>query len=270
MRLTSWNILHGMAIGAAPVNTLVEALRALRSDVFAFQEVDHYLPRSQTTPQIRDLAEAIGARYWAMAPSVIGTPGEKWRQLSANEPDLITQQSSHSELALPSYGIAMASTIEVIAWRRLNLGRSPIGMPLIVPGEETGRGKPRFIYVADEPRVALAAVLENGWTIINTHLSFVPGLNLWQLKKIKKWAIEIEKQTGTRSIIVGDLNLPKNIPVIGSDWKSLTTQNTYPSWSAKIQFDYILSRALLPAEYSVRKFAGTGISDHWPIGIEIH
>jgi len=253
----------------ADFDALNRAALSLDSDFFAFQEVDHFLSRSQSRPQMRDIAESIGARDWAMAPSVIGTPGESWRRLSASEPEIITASSPHAELMHESYGIGIVSKIPVLSWHRLNLGNSPLGLPLVVPGDETGKGRPRFIYVKDEPRLALAAVLENGFTVVNTHLSFVPGFNLAQLKRVKKWALSIAEETGTRAIVVGDLNLPKNLPVVRSSWKSLVTQNTYPSWGGKIQFDYILSRDLGFGEYSMREFAPTGVSDHLPIGVEI-
>lgn len=253
----------------AVLDALNRAVLSLDSDCFAFQEVDHFLPRSQSRPQMRDIAESIGARDWAMAPSVIGTPGESWRKLKSSEPEIITSSSTHAELMHESYGIGIVSKIPVLSWHRLNLGNSPLGLPLVVPGDETGKGKPRFIYVKDEPRLALAAVLENGLTVVNTHLSFVPGFNLAQLKRVKKWALSIAESTGTRAIVVGDLNLPKNLPVVRSSWKSLVTQNTYPSWGGKIQFDYILSRDLGFGEFSVREFAPTGVSDHLPIGVEI-
>ncbi len=272
VRLTSWNLLHGMAIppqASVDTGSLHRAVQNLDSDIFAFQEVDHFLPRSQSRPQLRDIAESIGARDWAMAPSVIGTPGESWRKLNSSEPEIISSASSHAELMHESYGIGIVSKVPVLSWHRLNLGNSPLGLPLIVPGDETGKGKPRFIYVKDEPRLALAAVLENGFTVVNTHLSFVPGFNLAQLRRVKKWALDIAESTGTRAIVVGDLNLPKNLPVAGSSWKSLVTQNTYPSWGAKIQFDYILTPDLAFGEYSVREFAPTGVSDHLPIGVEI-
>jgi endonuclease/exonuclease/phosphatase family metal-dependent hydrolase len=248
---------------------LTRAIQSLDSDLFAVQEVDHFLPRSGARAQMRDIAESIGARDWAMGPSVIGTPGESWRKKHEHEPEIISNTSSHSELMHECYGIGIVSKIPVISWHRLNLGNSPLGLPLIVPGDESGKGKPRFIYVKDEPRLALAAVLENGLTVVNTHLSFVPGFNLSQLRRVKKWAVQIAESTGTRAIVVGDLNLPKNLPIVGSRWQSLVTQNTYPSWGGKIQFDYILSPDLAFGEYSVRNFAPTGVSDHLPIGLEI-
>jgi len=218
---------------------------------------------------MRDIAENLGARDWAMGPSVIGTPGESWRKKHEHEPEIISNDSSHSELMHECYGIGIVSKIPVVSWHRLNLGNSPLGLPLIVPGDESGKGKPRFLYVKDEPRLALAAVLENGFTVVNTHLSFVPGFNLAQLRRVKKWAQGIAESTGTRAVVVGDLNLPKNLPIVASDWKSLVTQNTYPSWGGKIQFDYILSQDLAFGEYSIRSFAPTGVSDHLPIGVEI-
>ena len=272
VRITSWNLLHGMAIPPHKENDFQElprAVQSLGSDVYGFQEVDHFLPRSQSRAQMRDIAETIGARDWAMAPSVIGTPGEKWRKRNSDEPELITNVSSHSQLMHECYGIGIVSKIPVRSWHRLDLGNSPVGMPLVVPGDETGKGKIRFIYVKDEPRVALAAVLENGWTVINTHLSFVPGFNLAQLRRVKKWATRLASETDTRAIVLGDLNLPKNLPVIRSRWNSLVTQNTYPSWGAKIQFDYILSESLHSSESHPISYSLTGISDHLPIGVEI-
>jgi hypothetical protein len=257
------------ADSTAPSAALIRAIASLDSEVFAFQEVDHFLPRSHSRPQMRDIAESIGARDWAMAPSVIGTPGENWRKKHEDEPEIISNTSMHSELMHECYGIGIVSTIPVMSWHRLNLGNSPLGLPLIVPGDESGKGKPRFIYVKDEPRIALAAVLENGFTVVNTHLSFVPGFNISQLHRVKRWALNIAQSTGTRALVVGDLNLPKNLPVIASRWRSLVTANTYPSWGGKIQFDYILTPDLAFGEYSVRNFAPTGVSDHLPIGIEI-
>jgi endonuclease/exonuclease/phosphatase family metal-dependent hydrolase len=249
--------------------TLASAVQTLGSDVYGFQEVDHFLPRSASRPQIRDIAESVNAQYWAMGPSVIGTPGESWRKKHDHEPEIITQITSHADLMHECYGIGIVSKIPVMSWHRLNLGNSPIGLPLVVPGDETGKGKPRFIYVKDEPRLALAAVLENGWTVINTHLSFVPILNLIQLKRVKKWALDLAQKTGTRAVIMGDLNLPKNLPIAFSSWKSLVTANTYPSWGAKIQFDYILARDLPQVGYQGVPISSTGISDHLPLSVEI-
>ena len=273
MRITSWNLLHGMEIPPNPAGpstpALQRAIAEIASDVIAVQEVDYLLPRTSGVNQISEIATAMSASDWAFAPSVIGTPGEKWRKLNDRDPKYISNNSI-GDLA-GSYGIAIASNIPVVKWHRLELGRSVIGMPLVVPteSETSSRPKIRAIYVRDEPRVALAATLQNGFTVVNTHLSFVPGVNLKQLNRLKRWAEQIARETNTIPIILGDLNLPKDIPVIGSKWKSLVNQNTYPSWGAKIQFDYILANDLSGYQVTDRKTVMTGVSDHLPLRIEL-
>ena len=138
---------------------LHRAIAALATEVIAVQEIDYNLPRSGSVNQITEVASAMGAKDWAFAPSIIGTPGEKWRKLNESDPKVITDKSS--EVLLGSYGIAIASTIRVVKWHRFELGNSPIGMPLVVPteSETSSRPKIRAIYVHDEPRLALAATL---------------------------------------------------------------------------------------------------------------
>jgi len=264
-----------MAIPPGSKASLASAIKKIAPEVLAVQEIDYFLPRSNSVNQIQEIAKTMKAVDWAFAPSVIGTPGEKWRTLNDTDESIITSASkvpTKSALVKGAftggYGIAFASTIPVIAYERIELGRSLIGMPLLVPGSEDGKGRPRFIYVHDEPRVALVAHLENGWSIINTHLSFVPGVNFRQLNKLKKWAEKSSQETGNKVVIMGDLNLPKNLPVVGSSWKSLITQNTYPSWGAKIQFDYILCNDNIK-KTKARPTTSTGISDHLPITVEI-
>ena len=253
-----------MAIPPGSKASLPSAIKKIAPEVLSIQEVDHFLPRSNSVNQVQEIAKAMKAVDWAFAPAIIGTPGEKWRALNDSDESIITAKSKGEG----GYGIGFASTIPVTAYERIELGRSPVGMPLLVPGGEDGKGKPRFIYVQDEPRVALVAHLENGWSIINTHLSFVPGFNIAQLKKIKRWAEKSAAQTGNKVAIIGDLNLPKGLPVVGSQWKSLITQNTYPSWGAKIQFDYILAKDNV-SKFKAIKTTATGISDHLPITVEI-
>jgi endonuclease/exonuclease/phosphatase family metal-dependent hydrolase len=143
-------------------------------------------------------------------------------------------------------------------------------MPLVIPAEnKKGKQSVRFIYVADEPRVALAATLDNGWTVINTHLSFVPFVNYRQLRKIKKWAARLSAQYGTQALIIGDMNLPKGLPAVGSRWNSLVEQNSYPSWGGKVQFDYILSNTLKPDQFEALPTVATGVSDHLPVRVRI-
>jgi endonuclease/exonuclease/phosphatase family metal-dependent hydrolase len=273
MRITSWNILHGMAIPPTPVADIAALAQAaekiakdLAPELVAVQECDYRLARTVDANQISEIAQSIGAQYFAFAPCIIGTPGEKWRKLNASDQGVITE-SDNAGTYEGAYGVGIASKIEVIKWHRLDLGNAPIGMPLLVPGDEGNPGKLRPIYIRDEPRVALAATLINGITVINTHLSFVPGYNVKQLRAIKRWARQLEKEMNTAAIIVGDLNLPKNLPVVASKWRSLATQATYPSWGAKIQFDYILTRSAM--ESTQLPTVATGVSDHLPLSVEL-
>ena len=240
---------------------LAAAAAALGSDVIAIQEVDHGLGRSNNAFQTRDIAIAMGAKNWAFAPAIIGSPEGKWEK--ANN-DIATNIESTSAIDSGSYGIGIVSKISVIKWHRLNLGRSIVGMPLLIPDTETGKAK--AIYIKDEPRLAIAAELENGWTVINTHLSFVPGMNLLQLRKLKSWADSF----GEKVLLMGDFNLPGSIPAMGSKWQSLILQNTYPSWLPKVQFDYILSKDVALKDVVQVPTTKSSISDHLPLTIEIN
>jgi endonuclease/exonuclease/phosphatase family metal-dependent hydrolase len=279
MRVTSWNLLHGMAIPpsndlAADQQKLGEAIQAVGADVIGIQEVDEQLARSGMASQTAFIATAMNTQQWGFAPVMVGTPGEKWRKLNSQDTKVITAENCESNRQSNidgNYGIGIVSKIPVKHWDRLELGNSPFGMPLVIPAEnKKGKQSIRFIYVSDEPRVALAATLDNGWTVINTHLSFVPGVNYWQLRKIKHWAKKLSEQYKTQVLIIGDLNLPKGLPAVGSSWNSLVEQNSYPSWGAKIQFDYILSDTLQPGQFEALPTVVTGMSDHLPINVHIN
>ena len=248
-----------MPIPPSGSGNFADAIKGLGSDVAGFQEVDHHLARSGNEPQMHIAAQSLGAKYWAFAPSVIGTPGEVRRHLNNTDQRIVTRESDNK---VGSYGIGIVSRIPVTKWERLELGRSLVGLPLLIPAEKGVRA----IYVNDEERVALAAHLDNGWIVINTHLSFVPFVNLYQLGKVKQWAKKLSEGGKYRVLIIGDLNLPKNL----SGWNSLITQKSYPSWGAKVQFDYILSNTLDAHQIDVLPTRVTGVSDHLPISIRIN
>jgi endonuclease/exonuclease/phosphatase family metal-dependent hydrolase len=278
MRVTSWNLLHGMAIPpsndlAADQIKLGEAIQAIGADVIGIQEVDEQLARSGNVSQTAVVAEAMSTQHWAFAPVMVGAPGEKWRKLNSLDAQIITHENVQANCQSNvdgNYGIGIVSKIPVKHWDRIELGNSPFGMPLVIPAEnKKGKQSVRMIYVADEPRVALAATLDNGWTVINTHLSFVPFVNYRQLRKIKKWAAELAAKHGTQALIIGDMNLPKGLPAVASKWNSLVERNSYPSWGGKVQFDYILSDTLKPDQYEALATLNTGVSDHLPVTVNI-
>jgi endonuclease/exonuclease/phosphatase family metal-dependent hydrolase len=255
MKVISWNLLHGQSIEAAGApQTWISACATLGAEVLGLQEVDENQPRSGGAKQVEEIAQALGTTHWAYARTVIGTPGEKWRHPAEGEGVL------HAEFSEPSYGIGLISMIPVSRWSRLELGRSWIGLPLPVASNKGAR----FIYVKDEPRVALIAELVNGYTVAVTHLSFVPFVNYFQLRKLQR---TLKKLPG-RKLIIGDLNLGWNIPGRFTKWNSLLSKNTYPSWKPAIQFDYIL--AAQPESTTPLIHPAVGVSDHASIGVEIH
>ena len=266
MRITSWNFLHGQPLKPPMDRAYSDAVQSLASDVIALQEVDFNLERSNSRNQSSDVAQVIGAAHWGFAPAISGTPGVKWRKLKSDEKVIFTAQNISESNESGYYGISIISKIPVKSWLRLELGRSIVGMPLAVGNE---KGKMTLIYVKDEPRVAIAAVLENGWTVINTHLSFIPFVNIYQLFKLSRWAKAIEREYSTKVILLGDFNLPGGIPSKLTLWKRATQSLSYPSWSPKISFDYILMREEHLSTSSDVIAPTLDISDHRPISIDL-
>ena len=272
MRVISWNLLHGQKI--PPTHTqnwqleLETAAKTvadkMQPDFLALQEVDNFQSRSGFVNQSKLIAESMQLKHWAYLPTLIGTPGEKWRAVKDLNQAIITSEN-HQSNDVASYGIALATNQPIKKLYVKKLGRSLIGMPLLIP-KDNGKGV-RFIYVKDEPRVALIAELENGFTIATTHLSFVPGVNIFQLNKISSF---LKKLAGI-SVLMGDLNLPANLPSKLSGFRSVLSQSTYPSWGPKIQFDYIMARKSLLKDsrliHQEIKSTNPGISDHIPIGV---
>ena len=278
MRITTWNLLHGQ--GAENLRAIANALDIGNSDfAIGVQEVDAYQDRSAQVFQVSDLASELSAIHFGFVRCVIGTPGFNWRKVRSNEATLITNTSSANDDNPPSYGIGLITNIPVKKWEVLALGKSVVGLPLLFPAGDadsadaansSAKPKLRFIYVKDEPRYAVAAQLENGFTVVNMHLSFVPFVNLFQLWRVKRW---LAKMPG-KHILLGDLNLPFDLPVKFSKWKSLISMASYPAWQPKIQFDYILSDnfAVDKSSKDLIKpiFLKSDISDHLPVTIEIN
>lgn len=233
----------------------------LGSDVIGLQEVDYFLGRSNNHNQTGNVASVMKAADWAFAPSLMGSPDDDWRNPTSDDAKIITNKDPE---AAPGYGIGMVSKIPVTAWHRLDLTGSPVGVFMAFPVD----GKLKKFYVRDHPRSALAAHLENGWLIINTHLSFVPFFNYRQLLQIKRWS----KKLGVdprKILIMGDMNIPFSKVVAGLKWNSLTTGKTFPSWQPKVQIDYFLSQSLSASDVTQYVHPHAGMSDHLAVQIEV-
>jgi endonuclease/exonuclease/phosphatase family metal-dependent hydrolase len=236
-------------------------------DVVGLQEVDQNQKRSGGISQITAVARALGAHDFCFVPAVTGEVDEGWKKRSAHEPLFFTNQNI-SEFSDAGYGIGMVSKIPVKDWHVLSLGKSLIGAPIAIPKEGGGA---RALYIRDEPRFAIAAEYDDGTFIANMHLSFVPIVNYIQLLKVQRWLRKLaRKSRSKRLLIMGDMNMVGNIPGTLTTWNSLVKQPTYPSWKAKIQFDYFLTPGKKTfAHVRLLELSQPTISDHLPIGIEL-
>ena len=258
MKVISWNIFNGQAANPTlPSPDLADSIREtiaqMGCDVLAVQEVDEKQPRSGNVHQLEVIAEAMGAAHWGYARAVIGTPGFGWRKPTEAEKII------HSDSDQPGYGIGLASRIPVRAWHRVDLPASWFGLALAYPTDKGFRMK----YAKDEPRVAIIAELENGYTIAATHLSFVPFWNYHQLRILMRKM----KHLPGKHLIVGDINLPWGIPQRFTTWRSLVDKKTFPSYKPSLQFDYLLAKEEMKATPII--FEPSPMSDHLPIGATI-
>lgn len=210
------------ATGAAQWETWARAAAGLDVDVLAVQEVDHLLPRSGATDQTAVLAGVLGDGWEArFAAAVHGTPGTA----AGFRPAVATHPTE------PSYGVALASRQPVSHWAELRLDPSRARLPV--------RAGSRLLWVPDEPRVALAAVVETGdgpVTVVTTHLSFSPVRAARQLREVVRWAATMP---GPR-VLLGDLNLPRRLAVPVSGWTPAASTPTFPAASPRVQLDHVL------------------------------
>ena len=282
MKVISWNILHGQPLPPPDPWMNLEQSRAVLKEasrrlhesfkgddfIIGLQEVDLHQERSAGLHQVEELAQSLGAKHFAYAPAIFGTPGSAWRKAKRGEVKIFTESEIETEAldaAGPMYGIGMVTSLPVRKWHRCELGKSPVGVHMRFPEGDSYK----TIYVEDENRVALAAELENGFTVIVTHLSFVPLANLIQYWRVLIWAMRLPGKV----IIMGDLNLPWNIPQKFSLRRSMKSQITWPIWEPKFQLDYLLvprfrkwAKNLHLNEYEIPDLA---MSDHHPHGIDI-
>ncbi len=251
MRVATFNLWSGRAMPppdadasrAAFGEPLVDRQRLARSaavlaelgvDVLAVQEVDLAQPRSAHADQLAVVAEAFGAVAHRFAPTLTGVPGptagwDRWPPAHHDRPGAPAPDG-------PAYGVGLVSRLPVLAWRVRPLAGSRAVLPVALP---SGGRLPRFVLVPDEPRVALAAVVQGPdgpVTVISTHLSFSPVAAWRQLRAVVRWSASLP---GPR-VIAGDLNLPGGVPARLTGWSSLTRAATYPSPAPRLQLDHLL------------------------------
>jgi endonuclease/exonuclease/phosphatase family metal-dependent hydrolase len=131
-----------------------------------------------------------------------------------------------------------------------------------VPG---GRG--RFILLPDEPRVALAAEVETAAgpvVVATTHLSFVPGWNLVQLRRATRALAAL----GLPCVLLGDLNVPGGLPARATGWRPLARVRTFPAPRPSMQIDHALGYGALPA-VAAASAVELGLSDHRALIVDL-
>jgi endonuclease/exonuclease/phosphatase (EEP) superfamily protein YafD len=98
----------------------------------------------------------------------------------------------------------------------------------------------RVILARDEPRVAVTAVVETGTgplTVTTTHLSFVPGWNGVQLRRV----LAALRTLPGPHLLTGDLNIPGALPRALAPWRPLARLPTFPAAEPRVQLDHVLA-----------------------------
>ena len=269
MRVATWNLLHGIALTAQDSPpSLAQVASELKADLIGLQEVDRSQPRSNFEHQTQIVAQAMDLPHWIFAPALIGTPGESWE--TAN--DLHLHQTGHANQmpndSQPQYGVGLASRYPIENLNVMRFKAAPISLPLLIPGNP----KPQVVKVADEPRVAIIADIKTPTgvvTVATTHLSFVPGFNVKQLRQLAK-EVALRKNP---ALIFGDFNLPGKISKFVTKWDALASLPTYPTFKPRVQFDHILasgySQEIVTQTRNSAQALALPISDHCALVVEV-
>ena len=253
MRLATLNLLNGTSLADRSVTParLSEAVAALGADVVGLQEVDRGQPRSHGADLTRAVAETMGAAHWRFVPALVGTPGGQWRAATDDDADV----------AEASYGIGLVSRYPVRSWHVTRLRAAPVRSPIVLPGTR------QVVWLQDEPRVGLAAVVDTPlgvMTVATTHLSFVP---VWNGTQLRTLTADLARLPGPR-VLLGDLNMPPPFPRLLSRWRVLARVATYPAWEPKIQLDHVLASGDLPPVRAVEA-PELAVSDHRGLLVEL-
>ncbi len=239
---------------------LIDAAREVTADVLAVQEIDQFQLRSSNIDQAQLISEITKLPNYRFVPTVLGNPDEgkkSWQAAAEVELDLANTAME------PRYGIGLFTRYPVKSWYQLDLPGAKITTPIAIPDQN---GKPRLIWISDEPRVVLAAELDTeigSILVATTHLSFVPGRNLRQLRTTLRWLAQFELP----KIFLGDLNLPATAIKLVTSWHRTPTTPTFPINNPKAQFDHILTtKELMISNPSTKKML---VGDHLAISAVI-
>jgi endonuclease/exonuclease/phosphatase family metal-dependent hydrolase len=250
MRVATFNILNGRSPedDRVDVDRYAKAIHELDADVLGLQEVDRNQPRSENADLTALAAEAMGASEHRFVAALSGSPGATWIGATGDEqPDSA------------AYGIGFLSRYPVHSWKVIRLP----AVPVKVPTRWHGSRKP--VWVRDEPRVAVAAIVDTPHgeiTIVNTHLSFLEWWNRRQLRVLGR-ALTDRAQS---LILLGDLNMGPSRAHEITGMAPLASGLTFPAHAPTEQIDHILGAGdLPPGTADVHRL---GLSDHCALSVE--
>jgi endonuclease/exonuclease/phosphatase family metal-dependent hydrolase len=284
VRLATFNVLHGRSLddGLVDADRFQAAVAALDADVIGLQEVDLHQPRSGHLDLTALAAEALGAADHRFVAAVVGTPGVAFRPAGAGVgwTEERSDRGDEGRWRLdgpgpraraiepgpppldgePQYGVALVSRFPVRRWLIHRLPAAPTRAPVPVGG--------RVLLLPDEPRVLLAAVLDTPAgpvTAATTHLSFVPGWNVWQLRRV----IQALRALPGPRVLLGDLNVPARVARFVSGWRVAARMPTYPASVPRIQLDHVLVDPAAAVRVGAASTPPTAVSDHRPLVVEL-
>jgi endonuclease/exonuclease/phosphatase family metal-dependent hydrolase len=248
VRIATFNILHGRSLddGIVDVDRLDAAVRGLDADLLGLQEVDREQPRSLGADLTAVAAEAMGAVEYRFVAALAGTPGGAWTAATGDE-----------QPGAAVYGVALLSRYPVTSWRVIRLPAMRAGLPMPLPGTR------RPVWVRDEPRVAVVAVVDGPFgevTVCTTHLSFMPGWSALQLRRL----VRALTATAGPLVLMGDLNMGAGQVTRVAGLCAAATAPTFPIGEPRRQLDHVLLRGGIRASGSAET-PGPPLSDHRPL-----
>ncbi|HJR38123.1 MAG TPA: endonuclease/exonuclease/phosphatase family protein [Nocardioidaceae bacterium] len=251
MRVATFNILHGRSPvdDRVDVDRFAKAVHELDADVLGLQEVDRNQPRSANADLTAVAADAMGADEHRFVAALSGSPGATWIGATGEEqPDSA------------AYGIAFLSRYPVLSWEVIRLQ----GFPTKFPMKFKSTRMP--VMVRDEPRVAVAAVVDTPHgeiTVVNTHLSFITWWNARQLRMLMKALSDRSRPV----LLLGDLNMAPDRAHAITGMRPLATAPTFPAHEPREQIDHVLAAGSIPDPVHAQAHP-LALSDHQALSVD--
>lgn len=250
VRVATFNILHGRSLhdGEVLIDRFAESIGTLDADILGLQEVDLDQPRSSGADLTAVAADAMGAMEHRFVAALSGTPGATW-----------TAATGEEQPGSASYGVALLSRFPVRSWQVIRLPSLPVRVPFVTPERKA-------IMVREEPRVAVAAVVSapaGDVTVAVTHLTFLPGWNSVQLRRLTGAV-----RSASPLILMGDLNMGPVHASRVTGLRPLASAATFPVAHPRRQLDHILGRGELGPPRDAVALA-LPVSDHRALSVRL-